>query len=149
MPKHIASGLRYLAAIKLRKQGLSQQEIANELNINRSTISHYLNGRNISKNAIDFAKVITELNTQDFLLIIQNLFENVNEIRIYTSIFKNETYKGEINDSCIGCGLCVDLCITKAISLDSLKAEINSMYCCGCRVCEEACPTDSIKVYGE
>lgn len=149
MPKHIASGLRYLATIKLRKQGFSQQEIANKLNINRSTISHYLNGRNTSKDSIEFAKLIVELDTKDFLLIIQKLFKDLDKIRIYTSIFKNEKSKGVINDSCIGCGLCVDLCITQAISLNSLKAEINSMYCCGCRVCEKACPTDAIKVYGE
>ena len=149
MPKHIASGLRYLATIKLRKQGFSQQEIANKLNINRSTISHYLNGRNTSKDSIEFAKLIVELDTKDFWLIIQKLFKDLDKIRIYTSIFKNEKFKGEINDSCIGCGLCVDLCITQAISLNSLKAEINSMYCCGCRVCEKACPTDAIKVYGE
>ncbi len=149
MPKHIASGLRYLATTKLRKQGFSQQEIANKLNINRSTISHYLNGRNTSKDSIEFAKLIVELNTEDFLLIIQKLFKDLDKIRIYTSIFKNKKSKGDVNDSCIGCGLCVDLCITQAISLNSLKAEINSMYCCGCRVCEKACPTDAIKVYGE
>ena len=149
MPKHIASGLRYLATIKLRKQGFSQQEIANKLNINRSTVSHYLNGRNISQDSIEFAEVIVKLNTEDFLLIIQNIFKDLNKIRIYTSIFKDKKFKGTINDSCIGCGLCVDLCILNAISLNSLKAEINSMYCCGCRVCEKACPTDAIKVYGE
>lgn len=42
MPKHIASGLKYLAAVKLKEQGESQQAIANELGIDRSTVSHYL-----------------------------------------------------------------------------------------------------------
>ncbi len=48
MPKHIASGLKYLAAVKLKEQGESQQAIANELGIDRSTVSHYLNGSNLS-----------------------------------------------------------------------------------------------------
>ena len=46
MPKHIASGLKYLAAVKLKMTGKSHQEIADELGVDRSTISHYLNGRN-------------------------------------------------------------------------------------------------------
>ncbi len=56
MPKHIASGLKYLAAVKLKEQGESQQAIANELGIDRSTVSHYLNGSNLSWNSIDVAK---------------------------------------------------------------------------------------------
>ena len=51
MPKHIASGLKYLAAVKLKEQGESQQAIANELGIDRSTVSHYLNGSNLSWNS--------------------------------------------------------------------------------------------------
>ena len=149
MPKHIASGFRYLAAIKLREHGISQEEIANKLNMNRSTVSHYFNGRNVSVESIEFSKLLLKLETKDWMLIIENLFKELELVRTYCLTFKNNDFKGEIDDSCIGCGLCVDLCIVKAISLDSLKAEINSMYCCGCRVCEEACPTDSIKVCGE
>ena len=48
MPKHIASGLKYLAAVKLKDAGESHQAIAEELGVDRSTISHYLNGRNLS-----------------------------------------------------------------------------------------------------
>ncbi|MBP5700013.1 MAG: 4Fe-4S binding protein, partial [Methanobrevibacter sp.] len=52
----------------------------------------------------------------------------------------------QINDGCIGCGLCIDLCVVKSISLDSLKAKINPRYCCGCLMCVENCPTNSIEI---
>ena len=115
MPKHIASGIKYLAACDLRKKGLSQQEISQKLGIDRSTVSHYLNGRNISPDSIEVAKTILDFNPKD-------------------------------GDECIGCGLCVDLCIMNAIELDSLKAKVNPLFCCGCLMCVEDCPTKAIKI---
>ena len=75
MPKHIASGLKYLAAVKLKEQGESQQAIANELGIDRSTVSHYLNGSNLSWNSIDVAKTITDLTPRDFLKMTSAIFD--------------------------------------------------------------------------
>lgn len=146
MPSHIASGLKYLAAIELKKQGFNQQMIANELDIDRSTVSHYLNGRNLSWNSIDVAKTITNMCPKDFLILTQTLFKDERKTRKIISICKNGKYRAEVADSCIGCGLCVDLCLMKAVNLDSLKASINSICCCGCLLCEEGCPTNSIKI---
>lgn len=146
MPNHIASGLKYLAAIELKKQGFNQQMIAGELDIDRSTVSHYLNGRNLSWNSIDVAKTITNLCPKDFLILTQTLFKNEQKTRKIVSICKNGDYRAEVADSCIGCGLCVDLCLMEAVSLDSLKAHIDSIRCCGCLLCEEGCPTNSIKI---
>ncbi|MDR0911768.1 MAG: helix-turn-helix domain-containing protein [Methanobrevibacter sp.] len=146
MPSHIASGLKYLATIELKKDGLSQKEIAEELSIDRSTVSHYLHGRNLSWNSIDFAKTITQLSPKDFLLLTQRLFKNIDETRKIMSICKNKDYLAEVSDSCIGCGLCVDSCLMKAINLNGLKAEIDSIKCCGCLICKDDCPTDSIKI---
>ena len=75
MPKHIASGLKYLAAVKLKEAGESHQAIADELGIDRSTVSHYLNGRNLSWNSIDVAKTITELSPRDFLIMTNAVFD--------------------------------------------------------------------------
>ena len=50
MPKHIASGLKYLAAVKLKDAGKSHQAIADELGVDRSTISHYLNSQGFFEN---------------------------------------------------------------------------------------------------
>jgi 4Fe-4S ferredoxin len=146
MPNHIASGLKYLAAIELKKRGFTQQTIANELGIDRSTVSHYLNGRNLSWNSVDVAKAITNLCPKDFLIMTHTLFKNEQKTRKIVSICKKGEYCAEVADSCIGCGLCVDLCLMKAVNLDSLKAHINSICCCGCLLCEEGCPTNSIKI---
>ena len=146
MPKHIVSGLKYLASVELRKRGLSQQEISDEIGVDRSTVSHYLNGRNLSMNSIEFAKVILKLSPRDFILITKALFADENEIRQLISIFNMNHYRAIVDDECIGCGLCVDLCEVKSISMDSLKAKINPQYCCGCLMCVEDCPTNSIKI---
>ena len=61
MPKHIVSGLNYLAAIKLREEGYLQKEIAEALGMDRSTVSHYINGRNISWDSIEIAETISNL----------------------------------------------------------------------------------------
>lgn len=146
MPKHIVSGLKYLAAIELRKKGLSQQEISDKIGVDRSTISHYLNGRNLSYESIKVAKTILNFSNKDLLAIFNVLFEDVGTIQTFISIFNKNRYDAKVNDSCIGCGLCVDLCLVKSINLDSLKAQINPLYCCGCLVCVENCPTKSIKI---
>ncbi|WP_409200059.1 tRNA CCA-pyrophosphorylase [Methanobrevibacter sp. DSM 116169] len=146
MPKHIESGLKYLAAVKLKEQGENQQKIAEELDIDRSTVSHYLNGRNLSWNSIDVAKTITDLCPEDFLTMVQVIVQDHGKARKILKICKNHEFEAKVKDSCIGCGLCVGLCFMKSIALVSLKAQINSRHCCGCRICENKCPTNSIKI---
>lgn len=146
MPKHISSGLKYLAAVELKSKGLSHKEIADELDLNRSTVSHYLNGRNLTWDSIDVANTIVNMCPKDFLSMMQVLFKDIDKIRTMTLILKSEEYKTIVSKSCIGCGLCVDLCVMKAIKLDSLKAKIEADLCCGCLICEEECPTRSIRI---
>ena len=146
MPKHIASGLKYLAAVKLKEAGESHQAIADELGIDRSTVSHYLNGRNLSWNSIDVARTITELSPRDFLIMTNALFDEPEQSRKIVNICREKNYEATIEDSCIGCGLCVNVCSMKAIKLESLKAHTNSVLCCGCQLCKDECPTDSIKI---
>ena len=146
MPKHIASGLKYLAAVKLKEAGESHQAIADELGIDRSTVSHYLNGRNLSWNSIDVARTITELSPRDFLIMTNAVFDEPEQSRKIVNICREKNYEAIIEDSCIGCGLCVTMCSMKAIKLESLKAHTNSVQCCGCQLCKDECPTDSIKI---
>ena len=146
MPKHIASGLKYLAAVKLKMTGKSHQEIADELGVDRSTISHYLNGRNLSWNSIDVARTIIDLSPKDFLIMTEAIFNNPEQSRKIVNICRERNFEAKVEDSCIGCGLCVNACTMKAIKLVSLQAHADSMQCCGCQLCEDECPTNSIKI---
>ena len=146
MPKHIASGLKYLAAVKLKDAGESHQAIANELGVDRSTISHYLNGSNLSWNSIDVARTITELSPRDFLIMAEAIFDEPEQSRKIVKICQERNFEAKIEDSCIGCGLCVNACSMKAIQLESLKAHADSIQCCGCQLCKDECPTNSIKI---
>ena len=49
-------------------------------------------------------------------------------------------------ESCVGCGECVELCQIKAIELVDDKAVINADYCMGCGCCVSICPTESVKL---
>lgn len=146
MPKHIISGLKYLTAVELRRKGYCQREIAQELGMDRSTVSHYLNGRNLSWNSIEVAKSITELCPKDFLLLTNSLLKDNEKTRTIVNICKSKCFETSIKDTCIGCGLCVDLCLMEAIIIDDLKAQIDSNWCCGCLICVERCPTKSIEI---
>ena len=146
MPKHIASGLKYLAAVKLKEMGKTHQEIAHELSVDRSTISHYLNGSNLSWNSIEVARTITELSPRDFLTMVFAIIKKPEESRKIVNICRIRNYDAIIEDSCIGCGLCVNVCMMKAIKLESLHAHADSIQCCGCQLCSDECPTNSIKI---
>lgn len=148
MPKHIVSGLKYLATLELKKHGYNQNQIAQELNMNRSTVSHYLNGRNITPTSIDFAQKLTEINTRDFITLTNELTQDPEQTKKLVLILKQTKTKANIKDSCIACGMCVSLCPMKSIKIENLKAQINSKTCCGCLECQEACPTQSIKIIG-
>lgn len=146
MPKHIVSGLKYLATIELRKKGYNQNQIAETIGMNRSTVSHYLNGRNISLNSIEVAETIMSLCPKDLVSMIYALLKDKNQTRILLKICSNNKYKSTVKSSCIACGICVDACMTNAVVLDDLKARINDDFCCGCIICGEMCPTKSINI---
>jgi len=146
MPKHIISGLKYLAAVELRKNGYNQNQIAEILDMNRSTVSHYLNGRNISVNSVEVAEAIRDLSTKDFLTIAYTLLKDEDQTRTIVKICSNGNYEANIGNSCIACGICSDACMMNAVVLDDLKAKINNELCCGCLMCGEMCPTNSITI---
>jgi nitroreductase len=45
-------------------------------------------------------------------------------------------------DSCIGCGLCVEVCPAKTLSMHDGKAVVSGRYSMGCGHCEAVCPVD-------
>jgi len=51
----------------------------------------------------------------------------------------------KIQESCNGCGICVNAFGCPAISLGTNRAEIDETLCAGCGVCEAICPFDAVK----
>lgn len=46
-------------------------------------------------------------------------------------------------DQCVGCGACVGVCPTEAITVSS-TAEVDPSKCIGCGECASTCPTEAI-----
>ena len=51
-----------------------------------------------------------------------------------------------IEEDCIGCGTCVDICPMKAIELEDAVSQIDKSRCIGCGLCAHHCPEDAIKL---
>jgi len=47
-------------------------------------------------------------------------------------------------DECIGCGICVDVCKFKKITMVDKKAEVDELSCMACGACSASCPVDAI-----
>ncbi len=55
------------------------------------------------------------------------------------------SYIAEVNEeSCVGCGTCVQMCPMETIELDDTIAVINEEKCIGCGVCAHHCPEEAI-----
>ena len=50
-----------------------------------------------------------------------------------------------MTEKCTGCGTCIDVCPTEAITIESGKAEI-TMVCIDCGACPRVCPEGAIKI---
>ena len=48
-------------------------------------------------------------------------------------------------DTCIGCGACVDVCSVDAISMNE-KAKIDTDTCTECGACVDECPVEAISL---
>lgn len=49
-------------------------------------------------------------------------------------------------DLCIGCGLCVEVCPAKTISMQDRKAVVTGTYSMVCGHCEAVCPVNAIRI---
>ena len=52
-------------------------------------------------------------------------------------------------EKCIGCGVCVFKCPTKALSLDENRVlQFDGAKCIGCGACQVSCPQNAIEIVG-
>ncbi|MHA2129412.1 MAG: indolepyruvate ferredoxin oxidoreductase subunit alpha [Candidatus Hodarchaeales archaeon] len=49
-------------------------------------------------------------------------------------------------DTCIGCGDCLEVCVFNSMELIDDKARVNQKRCLGCGRCETACPNEAISI---
>jgi len=50
------------------------------------------------------------------------------------------------NDTCVGCGACIDRCWMEALKMEGDLAMHNANRCIGCGICRYVCPTDAMKL---
>ena len=51
------------------------------------------------------------------------------------------------SDTCIGCGVCTDVCDYGTIKIENGKAFVDEVSCHGCGTCSAACPVDAISMH--
>ncbi len=49
-------------------------------------------------------------------------------------------------ETCVGCGTCVDACPVDAISMENDKAKIDAGKCTECGSCVDECPVGAISI---
>lgn len=88
------------------------------------------------------------------LEIAGNLFRRVLTVRFpEQSLELPEAYRGEHvldTEKCKGCGLCADICSSKAIRMvetaEGKRPEIDASKCCYCGLCEDVCPANALRL---
>ena len=145
MPEHILSGIKAIVAMKLRREGKLQKEIAEYLNTNRTEISHYLQGRHPSKRVLKVSQEILKLPPKYAVRIINALSDD----KEITSRIIKALYNARVEvdvDRCIFCGECLD-CPYQAIEMDSSGTiVVDNTRCRVCGRCISLCPTTALKL---
>ncbi|HIQ32851.1 MAG TPA: 4Fe-4S dicluster domain-containing protein [Methanothermococcus okinawensis] len=145
MPEHILSGIKAIVAMKLRREGKLQKEIAEYLNTNRTEISHYLQGRHPSKKVLRTSQEILNLPPQYAVRIINTLSDD----KEITSRIIKALYRVEVEverEKCILCGECLE-CPYGAVEMGDFGVPVvNPERCRVCGRCTSLCPTGALKL---
>ncbi|MEO2117666.1 MAG: (4Fe-4S)-binding protein [Methanocaldococcus sp.] len=145
MPEHILSGIKAIVAMKLRRKGLIQREIAKIIKSDRSIVSHYLSGRYPKEKILKVAKIIEEMPPKYGAKLIHSLTDDK---ELAKSLIK-ELYNIKLSwneNFCLACGSCLGC---EALTLNNFTINIDENSCYLCASCIFRCPTNSLKFIKE
>ena len=145
MPEHILSGIKAIVAMKLKKEGKLQREIAEYLKMDRSIISHYIHGRYPSDKVMRVSEEIVNLPMEYGIKLINSMSDD----RELTKKIIENIYQVKIEierEKCILCGECLE-CPHNAIFRDSKHlVDIDADKCMLCGECISICPVNALKL---
>ena len=147
MTQHMLAGLRALTAKKLRGNGLTHEEIAKLLKVDRTVITHYLAGRIPAKEVVKCAKVVAEkFYPRDAVLFIKTVCDDEGIVNTITKtlISDNIDVNVAVSNECHLCKICMSICPTRAITVEDNRITVDKNKCCGCELCQELCPKNAI-----
>lgn len=49
-------------------------------------------------------------------------------------------------ETCIGCGACIEVCPTEALEMKDEKAKVDAEKCVDCGACIDECPVEAISL---
>jgi electron transport complex protein RnfB len=75
------------------------------------------------------------------------IMRGVNEYGLEGALAHSSYYSEVDKDTCSGCGLCVQRCQVKAVSLDGETATVDRGRCIGCGLCATKCPTGAARLF--
>jgi 4Fe-4S ferredoxin len=146
MPDHILSGIKAIVAMKLKRKGMLQREIAEYLKMDRSVVSHYIHGRYPSEKVIRVSEEIVNLPVNHGIKIINSLSDDKELTkRIIESIFNYPKIEIDKN-KCILCGECLE-CKYNAVFRDSKNMpSVDNTKCVLCGECLNICSVNAITI---
>ncbi|ACV24001.1 (4Fe-4S)-binding protein [Methanocaldococcus fervens] len=145
MPEHILSGIKAIVAMKLRRKGLLQKEIAEIIKSDRSIVSHYLSGRYPKEKILKVAEIFEELPPKYGAKLIHSLTDDKELAKNLIEELYNIKFLWD-EKSCIACGSCLG-CV--ALTLDNFTVNIDYDACFLCASCIFRCPTNSLNFVRE
>ena len=145
MPEHILSGIKAIVAMKLKKEGKLQREIAEYLKMDRSIISHYIHGRHPSDKVMRVSEEIVNLPVEYGIKIINSMSDD----RELTKKIIENIYQVKIEierNKCILCGECLECSYNAIFRVSEHLVKIDANKCVLCGECVSICPVNALKL---